>query len=319
MHRCGVIGNPISHSLSPLVHRTAYAQLGIADRFTYDAFDVTPDYLDQFITGLGPEWVGLSVTAPHKQALLRYGSADPIAQALRSANTIIFGSAATNTQRMQTCDGLTRADPLPVTDSFLCNRVYNTDVTGMLSALATIEVDRASTALVTGNGATARSSLWALGRLGVRRVIVLARSEQRARASLEEVAHMAGIDMQIQPYGRTAHLPKDWGPRADLLISTAPVDPTEDLADALVKQADAVFEVVYTNYPSGFDLAAAKLGVPALDGCDLLVGQAIDQIKMMTGLQPDPAPLLTVCRAELANRAGADQHRPGLLLLRNES
>ena len=81
MRRCAVIGSPIAHSLSPLLHRTAYAQLGLADEFCYDAFEVTPETLPGFLAGLGDEWVGLSVTAPNKQALLDHGEPDPVAAA----------------------------------------------------------------------------------------------------------------------------------------------------------------------------------------------------------------------------------------------
>ena len=278
MRRCAVIGSPIAHSLSPLLHRTAYAELGIADEFSYDAFEVTPDTLGEFIAGLGSEWVGLSVTAPNKQALLSYGEPDPIAAALQSGNTIIFG-----------------AGDAP-------NRVFNTDVTGLLAALARAGVGSAATAMVIGNGATARSAFWALGRLGVRQAVVCARSAERAHASLDDVAALAGIEFSVQSYGQPAELPAGWGGRADLLVSTVPVELADDLAADLVAQARTVFEVVYTNYPSAFDRAARAAGVTSLDGLDLLVGQAIDQLKLMTGHDADPGPLLAACRTEMLRK-----------------
>ncbi len=278
MRRCAVIGSPIAHSLSPLLHRTAYTELGIADQFSYDAFDVTPEALGDFIAGLGPEWVGLSVTAPNKQALLSYGSPDPIAEALRSGNTIIFGSGGAP------------------------NLIFNTDVTGLLAALTRVGVHSASTAVLIGNGATARSAFWALGKLGVRQAVVCARSTERAHASLDDVAAMAGIEFSVQPYGEPAELPATWGERADLLVSTVPVELSDDLAARFVAQTQTVFEVVYNNYPSAFDRAARAAGVTSLDGLDLLVSQAIDQIRLMTGRHADPAPLLAACRAEVLRR-----------------
>ncbi len=278
MRRCAVIGSPIAHSLSPLLHRTAYTELGIADQFSYDAFDVTPETLGDFIAGLGPEWVGLSVTAPNKQALLSYGAPDPIAEALRSGNTIIFGSGGAP------------------------NLIFNTDVTGLLAALTRVGVHSASTAVVIGNGATARSAFWALGKLGVRQAVVCARSTERAHASLDDVAAMAGIEFSVQPYGEPAELPATWGERADLLVSTVPVELSDDLAAGFVAQTQTVFEVVYNNYPSAFDRAARAAGVTSLDGLDLLVSQAIDQIRLMTGRHADPAPLLAACRAEVLRR-----------------
>ncbi|WIY82736.1 hypothetical protein [Propionimicrobium sp. PCR01-08-3] len=335
MHRCAVIGSPIAHSLSPLLHRTAYTGLGIADQFSYDAFEVTPDTLGDFIASLGPEWVGLSVTAPNKQALLAYGSPDPIAAALQSGNTIIFGrdklpgSIAPGQAGRPTAVGKHDQQDYPAAPinratgriTARASRVYNTDVTGMLAALGRIGVRSASTAVVIGNGATARSAFWALGKLGVREAIVLARNPERAHASLDEVAQLAGISFEVQPYGQPARLPEAWveaptdqpggsvsaadsaAPKADLLISTVPVESDDELAAALVAQSRTVFEVVYNNYPSAFDRAAQAAKVPSLDGLDLLVGQAIDQIKLMTGRDADPEPLLEVCRAEVLRRS----------------
>lgn len=113
---------------------------------------------------------------------------------------------------------------------------------------------------------------------------------------------MAGISLVLQPFGRPAELPGAWGERADLLISTVPVELPDDLASALVRQARTVFEVVYNHYPSALDQAARDAGVTSLDGLDLLVGQAIDQIFLMTGRHADPEPLLAACRAEVLRR-----------------
>ncbi|MDI9628605.1 MAG: shikimate dehydrogenase [Acidobacteriota bacterium] len=283
MRRCAVIGNPIAHSLSPLLHRTAYAQLGIADEFRYDAFEVTPETLPGFLAGLGDEWVGLSVTAPNKQALLDHGEPDPVAAALRAGNTLILGRGGKP------------------------NRIYNTDVTGLLAALDRAGVNRASTAILLGNGATARSALWAAGRLGVREVVVCARDAARALASLADIATRAEVELAVQPFGRPPELPAAWGGQADLLISTVPVRLPPELASALVKLASTVFDVVYNFYPSQLDKAAAEAGVALLDGLDLLVSQGVDQIRLMTGRDADPAPLLTVCRAEVLRRTSGKE------------
>lgn len=281
MRRCAVIGSPISHSLSPLIHRTAYTALGIADQFRYDAFEVTPETLDDFLARLGDEWAGLSVTAPNKQALLAQGVPEQVAADLQAGNTLIFGR-----------------DGQP-------NRVHNTDVTGMLAALARAGVEQARTGLLVGNGATARSALWAMGQLGVGSVVVQARDAERAVASLAPVAELMGVELVLQPYGKPTELPADFGGRADLLVQTAPAQLPPELAADLVAQAAAIFEVVYTQYPSNLDLAARDAGVVALDGLDLLVGQAIDQIALMTGHQIGPEPLLAACRAEVLRRQAA--------------
>ncbi len=273
MRRCAVIGSPIEHSMSPLLHRTAYQQLGIADEFSYDRFEVTPSTLDTFLAGLGDEWIGLSVTAPNKQALLAHGMCDDIATTLRSGNTIIFGH-----------------DGQP-------NQVHNTDVTGLLGALTKKNITCLEHLALVGAGATARSALWAAAQLGLGEVMVLARDEQRARASLTGLAAALNVTVHHAPLSGPIALPAGWE-RADLLVSTIPATLPDALVSQLVGLSDAVFEVVYNNYPSAFDRAAIAAGIPHLDGFDLLVGQAIDQIRLMTGRDADAEPLLELCRAE---------------------
>lgn len=277
MRRCAVIGSPIRHSLSPLLHRAAHRQLGIADEFSYDRFEVTPDTLDGFLAGLDESWVGLSVTAPNKQALLSHGVCDEIATTLQSGNTLILGR-----------------DGSP-------NRVYNTDVTGLMGALRRIDVVAVERVVLVGAGATARSALWAVAQLGAREVLVLARNAQRPRESLAPLAADLGLVLHLAPLAVPVGMPDDWQ-RAGLLVSTIPAELDPVLVDHLVAVSDAVFEVVYNHYPSAFDRAAVGAGLPHLDGLDLLVGQAIDQIRLMTGLEADPAPLLELCRAEVSRR-----------------
>lgn len=277
MRRCAVIGSPIQHSMSPLLHQAAYNQLGIASDYQYDRFEVTPETLDDFLAGLDENWVGLSVTAPNKQALLAHGICDEIATTLQSGNTIIFGR---------------NGEP---------NRIYNTDVTGLLGALKRSNITKVERVILVGAGATARSALWAVAQLGAEEVLVLARNPQRATDSLGQLATDLGVVLHLGPLETSNTLPSGW-PGADLLISTVPAELNTDLVNHLVKISAAVFEVVYNHYPSAFDQAAIRAGKPHLDGLDLLVGQALDQIKLMTGRDADPEPLLELCRAEVLRR-----------------
>lgn len=273
--RCAVIGSPIAHSLSPLLHRRAYQALGIADRFCYDAFDVDEAGLDGFVAGLDESWVGLSVTAPDKAALLRHGQPDQIAALLQSANTLILGH-----------------DGLP-------NRVFNTDVTGFVQALAYRGVTRANTAIIVGAGATARSAVAALARLGVDDVVVCARDAGRAHDSLDAIAALLGMTLDVQPIDVAPKLPWDG---ADLLVTTVPANLDVWLARELVGLAEVVFEVVYNFYPSNIDLAAGQAGRVGLDGMHLLVFQALEQIKLMTGFDVDAELLLRAGYEALAQR-----------------
>lgn len=273
-HRCAVIGHPALHSLSPALHTAAYEQLGLSG-WRYEAIDVAPTGLDEFVAGLDDSWVGLSVTMPFKPGIIVHGEPEPLVTALNAANTIIFGEP---------------------------NRCYNTDVPGMTSALAHRGLTGANRAVLLGAGASARSGLAALSRIGVRTVEVVARSADRAHASLDPVAEHCGITLEFTPWGELTRLGAD---RADLLLSTVPVDFDDDSAARIVQLAPVIFDIVYMRYPSALSLAAAADGRTVVDGVDMLVFQGIEQVLLMTGLSPEPEPLLAACAAEVTRRANA--------------
>ncbi|WP_220668344.1 shikimate dehydrogenase family protein [Propionibacterium australiense] len=275
-HRCAVIGHPAAHSLSPALHMAAYDALGLSG-WSYEAIDVEPGHLDEFLAALDSSWVGLSVTMPFKSEIIAHGSPEPLVTALNAANTLIFAAPGFRQP----------------------NRCYNTDVPGMVDALAHRGLTSADSAILVGAGATARSGLAALARIGVRHAEVVARSADRAHASLDEVAARYGIDLDVIGWDRLPDLGTD---RADLLLSTAPTGFGDDEAAQIVRAAPAIFDVFYERYPSALSLAAASAGRVSVDGIDLLVFQGIGQVRLMTGLTPEPEPLLDACAAELARR-----------------
>lgn len=270
-HHAAVIGSPIAHSLSPALHRAAYRQLGLSD-WEYEAIDVTPESLGDFMASRDASWAGLSVTAPLKEALLDYGVPDQQASELRSANTLIFGHP---------------------------NRLYNTDVTGMRDAMASYDVIMPGTAVIIGAGATARSAIATLVRLGCRTIRCVARSAERAHASLDAISSLYGTDLTIVDWKDMDTLGTD---SADVLISTVPVRYTPDQAEQLSAVSPVVFDIVYRHYPTALNQAAVKAGRVSVDGIDLLVYQAIDQVRLMTGEEPLAEPLVEACREELASR-----------------
>lgn len=273
MRRCAVLGSPIAHSLSPLIHTRAYEVLGIDDAWHYGRHEVDEAGLADFIAGCGPEWVGLSCTAPLKTELLRLGEPSERARLLGSGNTFLFDHAGTP-------------------------RVENTDVTGFIGAFARAGVHTARTAILLGNGATARSALFALAEMGVRDVLVLARSEANARASLGALAETLGVRPAYGPWGTVPD-----AAAADVLVSTVSAPLPPDVADGLLRFVSACFDATYNHYPTELDRAARARGIVQLSGIDLLVGQALDQIRLMTG-RPCPAePLLEVAYAAVAGRS----------------
>lgn len=266
---CGVIGSPIAHSLSPALHRAAYAALGLD--WTYDAHEVTEEGLSGFLTGLGEQVRGLSVTAPLKVGLMQHGTPDADAVAVGVANTWV-----------RAADGSTT--------------VHNTDVAGLVGAIRAAHLTVDDYAVIIGSGATARSAVVALQRIGCPRVGVMARSEEKA-AGVVEFATGLGLQARVAPF----LLPS----ANDLIISTVPLEAVADRALGLVSSTKAVFDVVYDPWPSPLADQAHRDGKPALSGLDLLAHQAVGQIELMTGRKVDVEVLLSAGRQELNRRAEA--------------
>lgn len=271
VRRAGVLGSPIEHSLSPVLHRAAYAALGLAD-WTYDAYRVDEQQLAGFVGRCGPEWAGLSLTMPLKAAVLALGQPSATAALVGAGNTLVFDHTGGR------------------------HLVENTDVTGMTSALVGAGVTRADRALLVGAGATARSSLAALAPLGVSDVAVMARSAARAHASLDPVADHFGIRLAVY----------DWGsippPGRDVTIATAPAELAPEQAERIAAVAPVVFDVIYDPWPTALGDAARRAGATVLDGMDLLAHQAVGQVKLFTGRDVDVTVLLSAGRAALAAR-----------------
>ncbi|RZS89423.1 shikimate dehydrogenase [Motilibacter rhizosphaerae] len=267
--RAAVLGRPVAHSLSPVLHRAAYAVLGLAD-WSYDAVEVGEEGLADLVGGLGPEWVGLSLTMPLKRAVLPLLDArDEVVDATGAANTLVLR------------DG---------------RRVgANTDVPGLVAALAERGVRRTERPLVLGGGATAASALVALGRLGARQVTLVVRRPQAAD-ELSAVARAAGVTTSVVP----------WEPEraavamaaADLVVSTAPAGATDGLVDALPPLVSGVlFDVVYAPWPTPLAVSWLQHGEDVLGGLDLLVHQAALQVVLMTGTATPAAELVAPMRA----------------------
>jgi len=246
MRRCAVIGSPISHSLSPALHQAGYEWLGLD--WVYERHEVTPDTLNGFIAGLGDEWRGLSVTMPCKKAIVHLGIPDEVVTALGVGNTVIF-------------DG----HPQDRTTT----RIHNSDVSGVRTVLG--GMDPCSEVLVYGNGATARSCVYALSGLGVPRVQVKARN-QDATHDLAADAARWGIEV-VPP-----------GPRADVLVSTVPADVAADWG---IGSASEVFDVLYDPWPTPLVTQARAAGLTTATGLDLLAAQAVGQMELMTGSHVD--------------------------------
>jgi shikimate dehydrogenase len=268
---CAVLGSPIAHSLSPVLHRAAYAEVGLD--WSYDAVEVTEEGLPAFLDGLDGSWRGLSLTMPLKRAVVPLlDELGPEARMAGAANTVVLS------------DG---------------RRVgHNTDIPGASAALRERGLAEPRTAVVLGGGATAASVLLALAGLGCRTAALVVREPSRAA---ETVAVVAGHPQA--PALKVLRLGQDPVPDADLLVSTVPAAAQDAWVRELVERSAAVFDVVYDPWPTPLAAAAATAGRPLISGLDLLVHQAALQLTLMTGI--DPPPLVAMRRAgEAALAAG---------------
>lgn len=292
--RCAVLGSPIAHSLSPVIHRAAYRRLGLD--WEYTAHEVGERDLAGFLAGLGPEWRGLSLTMPLKRVGLDLAtSASDVAATVGAANTLVRRD-----------DGGWDAD--------------NTDVPGIVATLreagAAAGSDAGAAAAAApvclwGGGATAASVLAALAFLESGPVHVHVRSAARAEAALA-VAAALGHPAESAPW---AVLPACAG--AGATVTTAPSGALDELAPDLVAAAlgatgaagtagaagRVLFDVVYDPWPTPVAAAWQAAGGVVASGLDLLVHQAVGQVHLMTGADVPVDVLRSAALAAIGARA----------------
>jgi shikimate dehydrogenase len=258
--RCAVLGRPITHSLSPVLHRTAYAELGLDWR--YDAREVGQSELAAFLDGLDDSWRGLSLTMPLKRMVvpLLDGLSDRARRA-GAVNTVLLD------------DGRRWGD--------------NTDIPGAVAAVRErTDVDLGS-AVVLGGGATAASMMLALADLGCPSVRLVVREPERAADTLTAVGrHPSRPTVEVLTFGE---LEEDGArSRADIVVSTVPAAAQSDEVLTLARTAPVVFDVVYDPWPTPLAAAAVASGATLVSGLDLLVHQAALQVELMTGVAQAP-------------------------------
>jgi shikimate dehydrogenase len=252
--RLAVLGSPIAHSLSPELHRAAYRVLGLD--WSYEAVEVTRDRLAEFVTSRDDTWRGLSLTMPLKVEILPLlVDVAELARETGSANTVLFDRA-----------GL---------------RGFNTDVFGLVNGFSRHGRTVLGSALILGGGATAASALVAAARLGAHTVFLGVRSPERASA-LHGVAAAQGVDLQVRDLNDLVQIDE----RLDAVISTLPngaavevvLDP-DTIAEA------TLFDVAYSPWPT--PLAASWTGSDVIGGLEMLVLQALAQVRIFVHGDPD--------------------------------
>ncbi len=271
--RAAVLGSPVAHSLSPLLHAAAHRELGL-DGWGYERVEMSADGLAAFLDSLGPEWVGLSLTMPLKQTVLPLlDDVSPLARAVGAVNTVTFGPADDDGRRRRRGD--------------------NTDVAGIVGALGeggVHQVAEGATAVVLGAGATAASAVAALAELGCREPVVVVRSRQRADGVVE-AAGRVGVRARLADWDDTAVA--DLLRHAAVAVATTPAGAADGLAAVLASSAGGgerwagvLLDVVYDPWPTALARAWQAGGGRVVDGVEMLVHQARDQVRLWTGRTP---------------------------------
>ncbi len=256
-HRAAVLGSPIDHSRSPVLHNSGYRELGMAD-WEYTRIECTAEDLPRIVGEADESFVGFSVTMPAKFAALDF--ADEVtdrAREIGSANTLVRTTAGWRADNTD-CDG----------------------ISGALGELLGERLNDARRALVIGGGGTARPALWALARTGVTQVTVVNRTDRR-----EELAPLLsphGVDFDMVTYEDDL---ERLSLAADVVISTVPS------AAVRGREADLghapVLDVIYEPWPTPLTVSAAANGYRTIGGHVMLAHQAYGQFRQFTG-QPAP-------------------------------
>ncbi|HET6563409.1 MAG TPA: shikimate dehydrogenase [Marmoricola sp.] len=260
--RCAVLGSPIRHSLSPVLHRAAYDELGLD--WSYGIVELETEGLSTFLDSLDASWRGLSLTMPLKRAVVPLlDELTDRARVAAAANTVVLGG------------GRRLGD--------------NTDVPGAAAALTERWDGPVDRAVVLGGGATAASVLLALADLGCRSATLLVRDPARADETVTAVRrHERPPSLVVERLADAR--PAD----VEVLVSTIPAAAQGEGELRLAEAAGVVFEVLYDPWPTPLAAAAEAAGQPLVGGLDLLVHQAVVQVELMTGVATAP---LTAMRA----------------------
>ncbi|WP_378146537.1 shikimate dehydrogenase family protein [Cnuibacter sp. UC19_7] len=248
--RFAVLGSPIAHSRSPLLHRAAFDVLS-ADA-EYGRAELVEGQLAAYIEGLDAVWRGLSLTMPLKEdGLALADDVDEVARLSAAANTLLLTSR----------DGRRRVS------------AFNTDVFGMVRALTEAGVGEVRHALVLGGGATARSAAVAAAQLGAEHLDVVVRDPSRAEG-VAAVARDAGLTVDVHPLATAGD-----DLRPDLTVSTLPGGTGADqrIAGWAATSSGALLDVAYDPWPSPLAALWTRAGSIAVSGLDMLLHQAVAQ------------------------------------------
>lgn len=273
----GIVGSPVAHSMSPVLHSAGYRALGL-NGWRYERLECDADGFAGLLAGLDAGWRGLSVTMPAKRAAL--AAADVVtdrAAAVGAANTVT-----------RLADGSWCAD---------C-----TDVQGVRGALlAAAGFDPADghpgPGVLLGAGGTAAAALAAFAELGLRHAVLVVRDPARA-ADTVHAAERVGVAVTVRRWSDVDFA--GLAEQARVLVCTVPSAAIESVLPALTA-ARCVLDVIYHPWPTPLAESLQHKGKPVANGLDMLLHQAFDQFEQHTGHPAPRAAMRDALRAEVGN------------------
>lgn len=267
----GIIGWPVSHSLSPAMHNAAFKALGV--KAVYGLLPVAPEALKEAVSGLKALGIaGVSVTIPHKEAVLPLlDEASETARRIGAVNTILNREG----------------------------RLYgtNTDWLGALKALEEKTTLPGKRAVVVGAGGSARAICFALKEAGAD-IFVYNRTLSRAE---ELAAHFGGKAFSLAEISRA---------EGDILIQTTSVGLQEDKSPVpkeVLSRFEVVMDLVYQPLKTRLLREAEEAGCKIVDGLSMLVYQGAEQFRLWTGLEPPLAIMREAAENELRGERNGNQ------------
>ncbi|MGM7696892.1 shikimate dehydrogenase family protein [Microbacterium sp. A84] len=249
-HRLAVWGDPIAHSMSPALHAAAYRVLGL--NWEYGRRQVDAVGFAAALSSLDSSWRGLSVTMPLKEQAFRTAAThDRHAELTGAVNTLLLGQAPAG---------------------------FNTDVGGIIDALAGGGVSAADSARILGAGATASSAMVAAAEIGVQRIDVRARRPDRAEG-LRTVGDRLGIAVTVQGFDAPSE-------SVDVTVATLPGGTVldEPVSTSLAASGGMLLDAAYAPWPSA--LAAAWQDERVICGLEMLLHQAVRQVRIFVHGDP---------------------------------
>lgn len=247
-----VLGSPIAHSKSPIIHQAAYRVL--SEDWAYSRFEVAKGGLKRFVENDGILHDGFSVTMPLKENAFQFATTHDIFSELTgAANTLVKIDSIWN--------------------------AFNTDIFGIVQAISLNSSSIITSALILGSGATAKSALVALAQISPTAEVKIWARNKAAREGLIDFGKSIGLNISLARFIGVAIK------KTDLTISTLPGGATDDLATKLAKRKalkprGLLLDVAYDPWPSKLATFWTTRSQPVVSGLEMLLWQAVAQIRI---------------------------------------